>query len=174
MRKLGKGSKIGRREQQLIFAAIGLYVVCALSLPILLVALSSRPDLYAAKPKPVRPGIAVVDWETLDNLLSGPVSPAAARPGWFGPDVEIAGYMIPAESSQEQENVAHFLLVPDPGDWLNPPHMHPGEVIDVRMKDGQTARLLERTPVTVCGRLSYGTMNASPHAVLFLTGATVR
>jgi len=173
MRKLGRSSKISRREQQLVFAAIALFVVCAVSLPVLLAVLSSRPDLYAAKPKPVRPGIAVVDWKTLDSLLSGPASPAAGRPDWFGPEVEIAGYMIPAESPQGKGNVAHFLLVPDPGDWLNPPHMHPGEVIDVRMRDGCTTQLLERTAVTVIGMLSYGSMNANSRVVLVLTGATV-
>jgi hypothetical protein len=157
-----------------VFAAIALFMTCAVLLPILLAVLSSRPDLYAVKPKPVRPGIVVVDWQTLGRLLSGPTTPAAARPDWFGPEVEIAGYMIPLAPSQGQQRVAHFLLVPDPGDWLNPPHMHAGEVIEVRLRDGQATRLVERTAVTVCGRLSYGSMNANPRAMLFLSGATVQ
>jgi hypothetical protein len=69
--------------------------------------------------------------------------------------------------------VAHFLLVPDPGDWLNPPHVHPGEVIDVRLKDGGTKPLLERTAITVRGRLSFGSMNANPRAILFLAEAII-
>jgi hypothetical protein len=69
--------------------------------------------------------------------------------------------------------VAHFLLVPDPGDWLNPPHLHAGEAIDVRLKEGDTTLLVERTAVVVCGRLSFGSMKPNPRAVLFLADATV-
>ena len=168
-----KGSKTSRREQQLVFAAVAVFMTCAVLLPVLLALLSSRPDLYAVKPKPVRAGIRVLDWQSLGALVSGPVSPAAARPDWFGPEVQIAGYMIPAAPSQGQQKVARFLLVPDPGDWLNPPHLHVSEVIDVRLRDGETTRLVERTGVTVCGRLSFGTMSANPRAMLFLADARV-
>jgi hypothetical protein len=65
--------------------------------------LSNRPDLYAVKPKPVGPGIAVVDWQSLGSLHSGAGNPAAARPGWFGPEVQIAGYMIPVGPAREHE-----------------------------------------------------------------------
>jgi hypothetical protein len=173
MRAREKGSKTSQREQRLVFAAIALFMTCAVLLPILLAVLSSRPDLYAVKPKPVRPGIVVVDWKSLGDLLSGTVNPAAARPEWFGPEVEIAGYMIPDAPSQPRQKVTRFLLVPDAGDWLNPPHMHAGEAIDVRLKDGQAMRLVERTAVNVRGRLSYGSINPNPRAVLFLTGAIV-
>jgi hypothetical protein len=169
----GKGAKTGQREQRLVFAAIALFMTCAVLLPILLTVLSRRPDLYAVKPKPVRPGIVVVDWKSLGALVSGPVNPAITRPDWFGPEVEITGYMIPVASSQGWQKAAHFLLVPDPGDWLNPPHLHAAEVIDVRLKDGETTRLVERTAVVVCGRLSFGSLSANPRAVLFLAGATV-
>jgi hypothetical protein len=173
MRARGKGAKTGRREQRLVFAAIALFMTCAVLLPILLAVLSSRPDLYAVKPKPVRPGIIVVDWKSLGALIAGPVNPAVARPDWFGPEVEIAGYMIPVAPSPARQNVAHFLLVPDPGDWLNPPHLHAAEVIEVRLRDGETTRLVERTGVTVCGRLSFGSLSANPRAMLFLADASV-
>jgi hypothetical protein len=166
-------SQPSQRKQAVAFVAIALFVTCAVSLPILLVALSSRPDLYSTKPMPVKPGIAVLDWRSLGDLLSSAVNPAAARPEWFGPEIEIAGYMLPAGSSQDERKVAHFLLVPDPGDWLNPPHMHAGEVMDVRMKEGQTTPLIERTAITVCGRLSFGSIGASPRAILFLADATI-
>lgn len=174
MRAPKRRLKTSQRKQAVAFVAIALFVTCAVSLPILLVALSSRPDLYSTKPKPVKPGIAVLDWRGLDDLLSSAVNPAAARPEWFGPEIQIAGYMIPAANSQSRQQVTHFLLVPDPGDWLNPPHMHAGEVIDVLLKDGATTKLIERTAITVCGRLSYGSMSANPRAVLFLADATVR
>jgi hypothetical protein len=48
-----------------------------------------------------------------------------------------------------------------------------GEVIEVRLKDGETTPLVERTGATVCGRLSFGSMRAAPRAVLFLADATV-
>jgi hypothetical protein len=168
-----KRLKTSQRKQAVAFVAIALFVTCVVSLPILLVALSSRPDLYFTKPKPAKPGMAALDWRSLGDLLSSAVNPAAARPEWFGPEVRIAGYMIPAAPSQSRQNVTHFLLVPDPGDWLDPPHMHAGEVIDVQLKDGAATRLTERTAITVCGRLSYGSMNPTPRAILFLTDAAV-
>jgi hypothetical protein len=173
MRARGKGSKTSQRGQRLVFAAIALFMTCAVLLPVLLAVLSSRPDLYAVKPKPVRPGIVVVDWKSLGALLSGPVNPAVARPDWFGPEVEITGYMFPVASSQGGQKVAHFLLVPDPGDWLDPPHLHAAEVIDVRLKGGENTRLVERSAVVVCGRLSFGSLSANPRAILFLADATV-
>jgi hypothetical protein len=45
--------------------------------------------------------------------------------------------------------------------------------MDVRLKNGETTRLVERTAVTVCGRLSFGSMQPNPRAVLFLADATV-
>ena len=167
-----KGSTTSQREQHLVFAAIALFMTCAVLGPVLLAMLSSRPDLYAVKPKAARSGVEVLDWQSLGSLLSGAVNPAAAHPGWFGPQVQIAGYMIPVGPAKAQK-VAHFLLVPDPGDWLNPPHLHAGEAIDVRLKDGETTRLVERIAITVCGRLSFGSINPNPRAVLFLADATV-
>src|SRR5580658_8556246 len=174
MRAPKKQLKTSQRKQAVAFVAIASFVTCVVSLPILLVALSSRPDLYSAKPKPAKPGVAALDWRSLGDLLSNSVNPAVARPEWFGPEVQITGYMIPDTPSQSRQEVTHFLLVPDPGDWLNPPHMHAGEVVDVLLKDGAITRMRERTAITVCGRLSYGSINSNPRAVLFLADATVR
>src|ERR1700721_1248488 len=159
MQVRGTVSKTSRLEEHLVFAAVALFMMCAVLAPVLLAMLSSRPNLYAVRPKPVRPGVVVIDWQSLGSLLSGAVNPAAARPGWFGPEVQVAGYMISVGGGKAQQTVAHFLLVPDPGDWLNPPHLHAGEAIGVRLKDGETTRLVEGTGVTVCGKLSFGAMN---------------
>jgi hypothetical protein len=85
MRARRKESNPSQREQQLVFAAVALFMTCAVLLPILLTLLSSRPDLYAVKPQLVRPGIVVVDWKSLGALVSGPVNPAVARPTGSGP-----------------------------------------------------------------------------------------
>jgi hypothetical protein len=173
MQERRKVSTTSQRERHLVFAAIASFMSCAVLGPVLIAVLSSRPDLYAVKPRPVRPGIAVVDWQSLGSLLSEAANPATGRPGWFGPEVQIAGYMIPVGPGTAQQTVTHFLLVPDPGDWLNPPHLHAGEAIDVRLKEGETTRLAERTAIVVCGRLSFGSMKPNPRAVLFLADATV-
>jgi hypothetical protein len=169
-----KRLKTGQREERLVFAAVAFFAACAVLLPIGLAISSSQPDVYAFKPKPVRPDVLILDWLTLDQLLSRRVSEVAAPPNWFGHEVEVAGYMVPANPSEEPAEVTHFLLVPNPGDFLNPPHLHAGEVIDVRLRDGQATPLREGIAVTVTGKLSYGTINRNPRAVLFLTGAQVR
>jgi hypothetical protein len=117
------------------------------------------PRFICGEAEACRPGVAVVDWQNLSSLLSGAVNPAAAGPGWFGPRVQIAGYMLPVGPAKGQQRVAHFLLVPDPGDWLNPPHLHASEVIDIRLQNGETAPLVERTAIVVCGQLSFGSMS---------------
>jgi hypothetical protein len=48
-----------------------------------------------------------------------------------------------------------------------------GDAVDFRLKDGQTIQLVERTGVTVCGRLSFGAMKPNPRAVLLLADAIV-
>jgi hypothetical protein len=98
-----KASKTIQRERHLVFAAIAVFMTCAVLAPVLLAMLSGRPDLYAVKTRPVRPGVSVVDWRTLDSLLSRVADPAAARPGWFGPEVQIAGYMIPVGPAKARE-----------------------------------------------------------------------
>ena len=67
-----------------------------------------------------------------------------SRPDLFRREVQMVGYMFTFESSRERGSTARFLLVPDAGNWLNPPHFHPDEVVDVRLKAGMTIPLLDR------------------------------
>jgi hypothetical protein len=171
MRVMTKRPPTKAQEQRYVLVLIVLIVSFAALLPSLLTAISGRPDLYFAKPRLVEPGITVLDWQTLGNLLSAPTNPVAFRPDLFGPPVEIVGYSISIAPSNGDSAFADFLLVPDPGDWLHPPHLHPGEVIDVRVKQGRTIPFVENAPVTVRGTLSFGGME--PHSrVLWHLAAT--
>jgi len=96
-----------------------------------------------------------VTWRTLDALLEPPGRPMSARPDLFGPEVLLAGYMIAFGGSQERDGaVTRFLLIPNPGTWLHPPHLRPGQVIHVWLKGGQATHLMEREAVLVRGTLS--------------------
>jgi hypothetical protein len=131
-------------------------VTAVLSVPvivsILLIVWSTRPDLYELTPVSADAKVKSVDWRTLDQLAMAHVDPVASRPDLFGPEIQVAGYMISSEASNAS-SISHFLLVPDPGNWLHPPHTDPGEVIEVRLNDGRTP-FLDRKPVVVRGALS--------------------
>ena len=62
--------------------------------------------------------------------------------------------------------VGRFLLVPDPGSWLHPPHLHSGEVIDIRLEGGNSVPLLEGKVVIVCGTMSVDPMKLDPGEVV--------
>jgi hypothetical protein len=85
MQARAKASTTSQREQRLVFAAIALFTTCAVLAAVLLAMLSSRPDLYAVKRKPVRPGIAVVDWELGKPAFRG------GEPGGSPPRLVRAG-----------------------------------------------------------------------------------
>jgi hypothetical protein len=173
MRVMTKRPPTKAREQRFVFVLIVLIVSFAALLPSLITAISSRPDLYFAKPRPVEPGITVLDWQTLGNLLSSPADPVAARPDLFEAPVEIVGYSISIAPSKGNSTFADFLLVPDPGDWLHPPHLHPGEMIDVRVMEGRMIPFVENAPVTVRGTLSFGGMESNSRVLWHLAATAV-
>jgi hypothetical protein len=124
---------------------------------IILVLFSSRPTLSDRTFSSFgdREGVNVVDWPKLYRL-----SQSSPEPDWLSLDfarsaVRVPGYMLPFQQSPDHEGkVGEFLLVPDPGNWLHPPHLDPGEVVFVRMSGGLRTPLLNREPVWVEGRLS--------------------
>ena len=54
--------------------------------------------------------------------------------------------------------VSQFLLVPDPGTWIHPSHLEPGEVVLVRTLSGARVPLMDRKPVWVEGQLAASTV----------------
>ena len=69
--------------------------------------------------------------------------------------VRVPGYMITFEEIPDKNSeVTQFLLVPDPGNWLHPPHLDPGDVVFVRLEGGSKTRFLERRPAWAIGKLS--------------------
>ena len=96
-----------------------------------------------------------VDWPTLDKMRGGSFMPAAAVPKILESVACVPGYMIQFDDPFDQTGrLARFLLVPDPGNWLHPPHLDDGEVVIVHMRDGARTPLLDRKPVCVEGKLS--------------------
>jgi hypothetical protein len=160
-------------ERRTVFILIVLIFSSAALLPSFITAISGHPDLYFAKPQPLEPGVAVLDWQTLDRLLLASRDPAAARRDLFGPEVEITGYAISITNSGADKESSHFLLAPDPGDWLHPPHLHPGEVIEIRVKENAAVRFVENAVLTVRGTLSAPGMELNQQVLWHLIATAV-
>jgi hypothetical protein len=154
-RKLG--SRVRRREEWKAFGitvlAMGVPMVAAATL----IVVSMRPDLgntrffhTAVETEPM-----TIDWPTLYRLNEKDPTVEYIRALLPAATVRIPGYMIAFEEIPDKNSeVTQFLLVPDPGNWLHPPHLDPGDVIFVRLKGGAKARLLARKAVWVRGTLS--------------------
>ncbi len=109
-----------------------------------IIHVSSRPSLAYRK---FPASATVVDWPALARIREGAVAPSTVA--------RIPGYMIQFDDPVDSDGrVARFLLVPDPGNWLHPPHLDDGEVVIVGMRDGARTPFLDRIPVWVEGRLS--------------------
>jgi hypothetical protein len=161
------------RTEWKVFPWITLLAVGPVALAALLITSSSRPDLYDVTPETAERGAKPVTWRTLGGLVSKPGGPASARPDLFQSEVEVAGYMVSFEGSQAHDgSVKRFLLVPNPGNWLHPPHLDSDEVIDVTLMDGATTPLLERQALTVRGILSVDPMELESGEAIYHLKAT--
>jgi len=122
---------------------------------VLLGALSTRPSFttQAARPNSVPADALPLDWPTLEHLSAGPEE---AIPGaLLRSPLRLPGYMLPFEERPDARGeVGRFLLVPDPGSWIHPPHLDVGEVVVVNMQTGTRVRLVERRAVWVKGTLA--------------------
>lgn len=78
--------------------------------------------------------------------------------------------MEPFDSGADR--VSRFLLVPDPGNWLHPPHLDRDMVVMVQMSAGQTAALYDRRPVWVRGRISLSPLRTDSIDALFRLNAS--
>ncbi len=120
----------------------------------LVISGSTLPNFYYATPQTAPPPIVPVDWRTLETIAAEPGGAAAARPDLFRSVVQISGYMLVKEGSPPVNGASEtFLLVPDAGNWLHPPHLDPSETIEVRLQNGPV-RFVNRAAVTVRGTLS--------------------
>jgi hypothetical protein len=113
------------------------------------IAISTRPSFEDRLfPVSAERGIHVLDWPTLRTIReSRPFEPPLGL-------VRVAGYMVSTKPLDREGKVATFLLVPDPGNWLHPPHLHPDDVLDIHMQGSKVTRLLTRRAVWVEGCLS--------------------
>jgi hypothetical protein len=169
-----KKPKIERSEWK-VFPWIILFGAAPVALAALLISSSSRPDLYDydITPETAEKGAKPVTWRTLGSLVSESGGPAAARPDLFKSEVQVAGYMVVFGGSQGRDgSVKRFLLVPDPGNWLHPPHLDSDEVIDVTLKDGETTPLVERQAMIVRGNLSVDPMELESVKAVYHLKAT--
>jgi hypothetical protein len=118
---------------------------------------SSRTDLFFAKFPAIAPDgtTSIIDWGMLSKLAEGmETSNSLTLPPTFDSVLQVPGYMLPFDQQQYGDKVGAFLLVPDPGTWVHPPHLERGEVIVVQMETGKSVRLLEKQAVWVRGKMS--------------------
>ena len=155
-------------------------VLLGLSAPaiaaVIVIIASSRPDLFYAKfPAKTSDGIAsIIDWETLDRLADMMERSKTYRaPHIFDSQVQLAGYMLPFGTDRDGDRVNTFLLVPDPGNLLHPPHLKDrGAVVVVRLEPGKSVRLTGKQQVWVRGRMSVQTFTEANVEAVFQMVAT--
>jgi len=138
--------------------------------PTVIIWRTGRTDVYWVKLQSTPGDAQFVDWRTLDDLADRRDDPQAARPDLFGRKIQVLGYMLPfpfPDLANRNTTVGRFLLVPDPGNWLHPPHFHPGEVIDVRLNGGMTVSLIEGRVVTIRDVMSFDPMKLDRGEAMF-------
>jgi hypothetical protein len=151
------GSRIRRRDElkslAIIFLAGGIPMMAAATL----IVVSMRPDLGSRRffHADVDTEAMTIDWPTLYRLNEKDPTVDYIRALLPTTTVRIPGYMVAFEETPDKNReVSQFLLIPDPGNWLHPPHFDSGDVIFVHLMGGARTRLLPRRAVWVTGRLS--------------------
>lgn len=160
MRTVAKVRFSGRRTKPPRETKTFLLVLLIAAVPtvssVLLVSVSTRPDfedrIFSSDECC---GAPLVNWSTLTKL-DNPRAPLVQFPAeLLVSTICVPGYMLQyAQQPDEHGNVTEFLLVPDPGNWLHPPHLAAGEVVLVRTEPGKPALLLPRQAVWVRGRMA--------------------
>jgi hypothetical protein len=172
MRLFGRQKKKQRGEWK-TFWLIALVTACPVVFTTVAIRLSQHPDVYWVSLTPSEGDAKFVGWRTVDDLASEPGVARTKRPDLFEEEVQVLGYMLQFPASPIQDGtVGRFLLVPDPGNWLQAPHLHSGEVIDVRLGRGRSVPLLEGRVVIVRGRMSVDPMKLDPGEIVFHLLAT--
>jgi hypothetical protein len=149
--------KLSRREEWKALAMIFLASGVPLGAAAALIVVSMRPDLGNTRFLHTANETAAmtIDWPTLYRLNEKDPTVEYIRALFPTSSVRIPGYMIAfGDIPDKNGEVSQFLLVPDPGNWLHPPHLDPGDVVLVRLEGGAKTRFLARRPVWAIGKLS--------------------
>jgi hypothetical protein len=149
--------KLSRREEWKALAIIFLASTVPLVAAAALIVVSMWPDLGNMRffHTAHETEIMAIDWPTLYRLNLKDPTVEHIRALLPTSSVRIPGYMITlGEIPDKNGKVSQFLLVPDPGNWLHPPHLDPGDVVLVSLEGGAKTRLLARRPVWAIGKLS--------------------
>ena len=163
-------SKKTRRGDWKTFCIVAALLAVPAIITTVIIWRTGRPDVCWVSLASDSGGAKFVAWRTLEDLAEPPNNPQTTRPDLFGTEVKVLGYMIPfpfPDVTNRGEAVGRFLLVPDPGNWLSPPHFHSGEVMDVRLSSGATVRLIEGKAVVVRGVMSVDPMKLDHGEAVF-------
>jgi hypothetical protein len=168
-RKLPRHPGKSARERKLFIVVLVCVAVPTIG-TVATILRSSRTDLFFAKFPAVGPDgtTAIMDWGTVSKLAEGMESFGSMTvPARFDSLAQVPGYMLPFGQQRYGELVDAFLLVPDPGNWIHPPHLERGEVIVVQMEAGKSVRLLEKQAVWVRGKMSIAPLKTNRLDALF-------
>jgi uncharacterized protein len=131
-------------------------------------AIISSSLLLFAAPAPVA---LTVTWSTLKTLNSAQVSSPARDLN--NKIVSVPGFMVPLEDDADE--VTEFLLVPFAGACIHVPPPPPNQMIYVKLRRNQKAKMSFTEPIVVVGQLHVATVQ-SPYGDVSLNmdGDTVR
>jgi hypothetical protein len=150
--------KLSKRDEWKALGVIFLASAVPLMAAAALIVVSIRPDLGSTRflHSTNETEAMTMDWPTLYRLNEKEPTVEYIRALLPTSPVRIPGYMIAfGDVPDKNGKVNQFLLVPDAGNWLHPPHLdYSGDVILVHLADGARTRLLSRTAVWVTGKLS--------------------
>jgi uncharacterized protein len=129
--------------------------------------ISSSLLLFAAP----APAALTVTWSTLKTLNSAQASSPARDLN--NKIVAVPGFMVPLEDDADQ--VTEFLLVPFAGACIHVPPPPPNQMIYVKLRGNQKAKMSFTDPIVVVGQLHVATVQSPYGDVSFnMDGDTVR
>jgi hypothetical protein len=169
--------KPGPRNDWKLLTIVLLVATAPVVGPVVLITVSTRPSmLYQTFSQATADGRGKpVDWSCLEQLAENE-SFAHRHQEMLNALVEVPGYMLPFDERPDEHGaLSRFLLVPDPGNWLHPPHLDTGDVVVVNMAGRGKTFFYERKAVRVSGRLAREPLKSSRlQATLQMTATSVQ
>ena len=156
MRRTGrpKSSRAVSRNERTLLATVLLVASAPAVGSVVLIAVSTRPSMLYQRFSHATGAPMPVDWSCLEGLGEDEHF-ANEHHEMLHASVRVPGYMLPLDENPDEHGaLSRFLLVPDPGNWLHPPHLDPGEVVVVNMEGRGKTRFYEGKAVWVAGRLA--------------------